>query len=154
MRPDLIAEDREGRPVLLVEVKAQVAPEADFTQLAAYLNSGHPAVPFGMLVDPERIRVLSNDGDGGTSLLFEIPTDEVFPNYDADFKKEPLPYESRRMFGYYLSGLVRAWLSDLAHRWKPTEPPWSKAIADAGLLGRLEGGTIIEEALVRDDPLR
>src|SRR5205823_2221697 len=118
-----------------------------------YLNSSHPAVPFGMVVDPERIRVLSNDAEGGASLLLEIPTEEVFRNYDSDFQGETTPHGSRRVFKFYLSGLVQAWLSDLSHRWKPTEPPWAKAIADCGLLERLEGGTIVEEALVRDDPL-
>lgn len=147
MDADLIAEDRNGNPVLLVEVKTREAEAKDRFDLVGRLQSIHPSIPFGMLVDPERILILRSDCADPLSPILDVSAVEVLRTYDDEFVGLETPYATRKVYQSFLNGLVRAWLSDLADRWKPDEPPFVKAIEDLGLLERLKGGTVVEELL-------
>ena len=161
MRADLIARDRDGCPVLLVEVKARPADENALRQLLAYLDacsegSTSQDILYGMLVDPESIVVFPRSDDLShprRGLFGPYSTIEVLRHYDADFAGPEGRRGSQRGFEIYLKGLIEGWLQDLMTPWKEGEPPLKKELAEAGLLKRLEEGTIAEEGLVRDDSL-
>ena len=51
-----------------------------------------------------------------------------------------------------LETLVEAWLRDLAYHWNSPEPPGETALAEVGLLERLEGGTTVSEDVARAGP--
>jgi hypothetical protein len=161
MRADLIARDRDERPVLVVEVKARPTVEDDIRQLLASLDacaadSRSQGILYGMLVDPEQIVIFAQSdylADPRLGRFGPYSTIEVVRHYDADFAGPEGRRGSLRGFGIYLKGLIEGWLQDLMTPWEEGEPPLKKELAEAGLLKRLEEGTITEERLVRDDSL-
>jgi hypothetical protein len=154
MNVDLIVEDREDKPILIVEVKSVESGADGLFQLIAYLQSADPPIPFGMLVDPERIRLVSQDVSNPSSPVIELSSVDVLQNYDPEFEGMNTPYGTKKIFQYYLTGLVQSWLNDLAGHWKYGEPPGSAELARSGLLERMEGGLAIEGASTRDDAIR
>jgi hypothetical protein len=159
MRADLIARDREGRPVLVVEVKTRPVGQDDIMELLGRLHthttgSASGIIPYGMLVDPESIVVLPHDSPIPDKAFGPYPTSEVLRHYDPDFTGPEDRRGSQRVFGIYLQGLVEGGLEDLVLPWKEGEPPLKNELAKAGLLQRLEGGSVAKEELIRDDSLR
>jgi hypothetical protein len=158
MHADLIARDRDECPVLLVEVKTRPAAADDIQQWLSYLEAYSAVLPsqepfYGMMVDPDSIVVFPRAGDASGRRLGPYPTTDVLRHYDADFVGPEGRRGSERGFGIYLEGLIQSWLQDLIAPWKGGEPPLKNELSEAGLLKRLEGGTVAEEGLVRDDSL-
>ncbi|MBD1838586.1 hypothetical protein H6F78_09455 [Coleofasciculus sp. FACHB-64] len=135
-RPDIIARNREGQTVLLVEVKAtqrnrvKANPSA-LAQLKFQLQAANANIPFAMLADLENIEIFQWDGANLSEPVSVLKTATVLNHYDPEFS-------SKRIFGRYLATLVQAWVRDLAYHWKLEKPPASEELAAIGLLQALE----------------
>lgn len=138
---DIIAQNREGQPVLLVEVKANTLKAKDIaiSQLKLYLQAANINIPFAMLVDLEDIQIFQWHEANLSEPIVSVKTADVLNCYDPEFS-------GKRIFEQYLRTLVEAWLRDLAYHWKSEKPPASEHLAAIGLLQRLEGGTTQAEA--------
>lgn len=138
---DIIAQNREGQPVLLVEVKANTLKAKDIaiSQLKLYLQAANINIPFAMLVDIEDIQVFQWHEANLSEPIVSVKTADVLNYYDPEFS-------GKRLFEQYFGTLVEAWLRDLAYHWKSEKPPASEHLAAIGLLQRLEGGTTQAEA--------
>ena len=145
-RADLVSYDDRDRAVLLVEVEQMPWDEDHFFQLLDDLKGTTPIIPFGMLVDPEKVIIVTPEAEGPRSPLCRLKTADILRAYDADVGK-------KRIFYPYLRTLVESWLLDLADHWKSREPPGSRELAEIGLLSRLEGGTTRNEVPLYGDPL-
>jgi hypothetical protein len=139
---DIIACDADGQPSLLVEVKGQLTQEKYIPQILAqlsrYLKSTKPFVPFVMLVDPGTISVFRWNGSSLDETSSNFKTADILDHYDAKFQE-------KRIFEFYLTTLVEAWLRDLAFHWKLEVPPATEELRAIGLLPLLEGGTTESE---------
>jgi hypothetical protein len=130
---DAAVVDRENHTIALVEVKAHpvqrwatILPR----QLAKYADR----VAFVLTIDPNFIQLYKSGGESLEEPIVRLDTRQVLRHYDPEFPRE-------RVFESYLLTLVEAWLRDLAYHWKSEDPPGSEALAKAGLLEKLEGGT-------------
>src|SRR5205823_1690342 len=84
-RIDLLAVDKDDRPILLGEVKARPTTEADAeAQLVFYLKLLHTPVPFALLADPERTRIFRWDGQSLSGPISTLSTIDVLRPYAAD----------------------------------------------------------------------
>lgn len=133
MKADILALDPDGQPVLVVEVKDRILEEDTVSQLLAYMESQGPPIPYGMVVDLEKICVVKYDCDNPIGHSHVFDAEEILTHYDPDFAK-------KRIFHQYLSTLVETWLRDLAYHWKSENPPGAEPLAAIGLLPRIEGG--------------
>ena len=140
-RPDFVALDKDGQVVLIAEVKGfpynfqeKKAKEYAILRLIDYLQAAKILIPFAMLVDVENIRILKWDGNNLSEPIISFNTAEVLSHYEPQFT-------TRQIFSPYLRGLTEAWISDLARHWKLETPPFSKEMAEIGLLQLLEEGT-------------
>jgi hypothetical protein len=138
---DIIADDRSGNPVLVVEVKNHPAGKDTVARLAEFLDRLGPSVPFAMLVDPDRIHLYRWDGER-VSPLASFDTAPVLRTYDPE-------YGQKRIFERYMITLVEAWLRDLAYGWKSPNPPAAEQLRPTGLPDRLAGGTTRSEVAIR-----
>jgi hypothetical protein len=141
--PDLIACNREGQTVLVVEVKAtqlkdSKAKEWAFERLKSYLQAANTKILFAMLADLENIEIFQWDGVNLSEPVSVLKTATVLNHYDPEFS-------SKRIFGPYHQTLVEAWLRDLAYHWKSETPPGSEELATIGLLQVLEDGDTYSE---------
>jgi hypothetical protein len=131
---DLVAVDRDGRSILLGQVKTHPVAEQDAAQqLISNLQALEEPVPYALLVDPDQIRFYRWDGEALSAPVCTLPTSDVLRHYDPELSQ-------RRVFDEYLTTLVEAWLRDLAYHWKSTRPPAADGLDRAGFLRRLEGG--------------
>ena len=148
MIADIIAKDAEGRNVLLVEVRGRVLEPEIIPEYLRYLETESMEVfPFGMVADPENIYVLKYDSKGLADSYCQLKTADMLLLYDPDYK-------NKRIFSIYLTGLIQAWLRDLAYHWKSEQPPGSDQLAEIGLLESLQGGAILSEVPLGADSLR
>jgi hypothetical protein len=136
---DIIAQDRHGKTILLVEVKARHLEGRQhkdwfIEKVKAYQQTANTDIPFAMLVDLEVMQIFRCDASDWSEPISYIKTATVLSYYEARYGKI-------RIFHHYLEGLVEAWLNDLAYHWKSQTPPASKQIAEIGLLQQLEDGT-------------
>ena len=150
---DIVAQGRDGRMVLIVEVKAtelksREAKQKVISQLKSYLQAANTNIPFAMLVDLEDIEIFQGD-DASLSAkpIASLKTMDVLRHYEAEFG-------TKRIFELYLTALVEAWLRDLAYHWKSEKPPASEQLAAIGLLQQLEGGTTQLEVALNGDTVR
>jgi len=135
---DIIAEDKSGKTILLVEVKARHLEGKQhkdwfIEKVKSYLQAANTQIPFAMLVDLEEIQIFRCDDTDLSQPVSYIKAAPVLSHY------EPM-YGKKRIFHHYLEGLVEAWLRDLAYHWKSQIPPASEQIAEIGLLQQLEDG--------------
>jgi len=135
---DIIAEDKSGKTILLVEVKARHLEGKQhkdwfIEKVKSYLQAANTQIPYAMLVDLEDIQIFRCDGTNLSEPVSYIKAAPVLSHY------EPM-YGKKRIFHHYLEGLVEAWLRDLAYHWKSQIPPASEQIAEIGLLQQLEDG--------------
>jgi hypothetical protein len=135
---DIIAEDKSGKTILLVEVKArhlEGKQQKDWfiEKVKSYLQAANTQIPFAMLVDLEDIQIFRCDGTDLSEPVSYIKAAPVLSYYEPRYGK-------KRIFHHYLEGLVEAWLRDLAYHWKSQTPPASEQIAEIGLLQQLEDG--------------
>ena len=140
---DIIARNREGQTVLVVEVKATQLKDSKAKQwaiesLTSYLQAANTKIPFAMLADLENIEIFQWDGANLSEPVSIINTAAVLNHYDPEFS-------SKRIFGPYHQTLVEAWLRDLAYHWKSEKPPASEELAAIGLLQALEDGDTYSE---------
>lgn len=153
MIADIIAEDREGRPVLFVVVKPPPIKQTTIARFGEVLAGAPETVAFGMLVSPDEIRVFRRDKDG-CRIVASIETSEVIDHYRSGFAVGGSPGGSRRVGLVIFTQLIEVWLWDLALPWKAGEPPKKAELAELGLLPLLEGGTTTRRGSERVHPLR
>jgi hypothetical protein len=141
MFADIVVDDGSDRPVALVEVSASVATRGEFLEfLQRLLEFPDPSLSFGLFVDLEDIRVLRRDIQNPSIPVVELKTQEVLKHYAPEFAGKASRYVSSPIFQDYLATLVEGWLRDLAYHWKSGDPPGSGALAETGLLERIENG--------------
>lgn len=152
-RADVVALDKDGQIVLLVEVKSvdlklkgRKIMESAISQLVSYLKAANCGIPFAMLVDLENIRIFQWDGANLLEPDRYLKTANILSHYDPEFS-------NKRIYGLYLSTLVEAWLRDLAYHWKSEKPPATEELAVIGLLQKLVGGTTQLEVVIGNDTL-
>jgi len=151
---DIIAEDRDGNPILIVEIKVTDTSQAD---ILAFLNRFVKAVPtfeFAMFVDLEKIVLMKSDVANPQNPLVTLKTLDVLQFYDPDFAGKNSNYGSIGIFRDYFATLVEAWLRDLAYHWKSQTPPGSEDLTGTGLLELLEGGMTKRDVTITVSPLR
>lgn len=149
---DVIAYDKHGQIVVLVEIKARhlrnrLDQEAVRAQLKAYLQDRELAVPFVMLVDFDQIQIFGWNGTELSEPLSSFAAEVILRRYDPEFGQ-------KQIFEFYLATLVEAWLRDLAYHWKSEELPEAKQLAAIGLLDKLVDGTTQSEVALGRHSLR
>lgn len=145
MIADIVAANRNGVPILVVEVKARQTRDAQ-SQLRELLRGLDSVPPYAMIVDPESIQLYSWDGDRLDETA-RLDARYVFARYDETFG-------AKRVFEPYFTSLVEAWLRDLAYNWKSAAPPGRDELQATGVLEHLEGGTTKREVRTRGAALR
>src|SRR5437867_4199650 len=84
-RFDLVATDKEGRVVLLGEVKSHPVRDEDVTDhFTAYQNALQELAPFLLLADRSNIRIYRWDGQSGQPVS-QFSTQEILSTYDPEF---------------------------------------------------------------------
>lgn len=136
--------DESGRPVLLIQVKQVTPVRESIVQLTDAIRDHYPPIPFGMLVDPEQIRIY---GDRGIEPVAALRTTDVLSQYDPKIAQQP-SYERN------LWGLIPRWLDDLSYRWYSAEPPALDVVSQIGLADLLKESTIKWEVPLVRRPLR
>ena len=139
MNADIVIDDRDERPLGLVQVKARVATPEQLEDWRHRLDRSHRSILFGMLVDPETIWLLKRER-GTFALIADLKAREVLGHYAPEFAGQETRYGSIQFFHDYLETLVSAWLRDLADHWKSENPPGTAELAGTGLLERIAGG--------------
>ncbi|MBR8836001.1 MAG: hypothetical protein DSM106950_18755 [Stigonema ocellatum SAG 48.90 = DSM 106950] len=140
-RPDFVALDKDEQVVLIAEVKGfpfnfkeKKTKEYAILRLIDYLQAAKIVIPFAMLVDVENILIFKWDGNNLSEPIICFNTADALSHYEPKFR-------NKQIFSLYLRGLIEAWLRDLAYHWKSETPPFSKEMAEIGLLQLLEEGT-------------
>jgi hypothetical protein len=73
-------------------------------------------------------------------LIAELNTREILGHYAPEFAGKDSRYVASPIFHDYVETLVEGWLRDLAYHWKSVDPPGAEALAETGLLERIENG--------------
>ncbi|MEH1790496.1 MAG: hypothetical protein V7L23_34270 [Nostoc sp.] len=138
-RPDVVALDRDGEIVLIVEVQGfpfdsnpKKTKENAILQIFDYLQVSKILITFAMFVDLKNILVFQWNGYNLSKIISLNPGD-VLSYYEPEFNQ-------KQIFNLYLTGLIEAWISDFCYHWKSEIPPASKEIAEIGLSQLLKGG--------------
>jgi len=153
-KEDIIAEDRDGNPILIVEVRVTDASQANFVEFLHRFVKAAPTFEFAIFVDLEQIVVMKSDLANTQSPLVTLKTLDVLRFYDPDFAGTNSKYGSIGIFRDYVKTLVEAWLRDLAYHWKSQTPPGVEELAGTGLLELLEGGMTRRDVTITVSPLR
>jgi hypothetical protein len=139
-RPDFVALDKEGQIILIAEVKGnpfdsnrEKTKQNAILQIIDFLQAEKALIPFAMFVDLEKVLVFRWDGSNLLEVI-NLNTADVLSHYELEFR-------NKQIFNLYLLVLTEAWLRDLASHWKLKIPPFTKEMADIGLLQLLEDGT-------------
>jgi hypothetical protein len=126
--------DRDNHTVALVQVKSRPIGDKWTTILQEQLSRFAEHVDYVLTIDPDSIGLYRWAEGALDGPIVHLDTPQVLQHYDPEFRK-------RRVFESYLLTLVEAWLRDLSYHWKSEKPPGLEELRDAGLLGKLEGGT-------------
>jgi len=152
-RIDILALDRDGNPVLLVEVKgSRQINEPRKKEILSYLNdlAKKFSVPFIMIVDLDNIDVYSSENNPDAkwfkSPLLEVATNKILLEYDPDFSRKLSG--KGKIFSHYLERLTEGWLRDIAYHWKSVSPPLSSKLQEIGLADKLNNGTTLSESCI------
>ncbi len=132
---DIIATDKHGEIVLIVEAKAQKlqTKSSAITQLKLYLDRLEANNAFAMLADLDEIEIFKVNHENDFRKIISLKTIDILKYYDAEF---PV----KKIFDLYLITLLEAWLRDLAYHWKSVKPPASEELATIGLLDMIQAG--------------
>ncbi|GAX36070.1 type I restriction enzyme HsdR N-terminal domain-containing protein [Nodularia sp. NIES-3585] len=132
---DIIATDKHGEIVLIVEAKAQKLQTKSnaIAQLKFYLNRLEVNNAFAMLADLEEIEIFKVNNENDFQKILSLKTVDILKYYDAEF---PV----KKIFKLYFMTLLEAWLRDLAYHWKSVKPPASEELATIGLLDMIKEG--------------
>lgn len=150
---DVVALDKQGRVILLADVRGSRVVKRTLSQFTSYLKATKTTVPFAMLVDPETLQIVQWEGVNWSEAICSLKTTDVVKPYIRDFESYIRDYESRCITGGYLEALLSSWLDDLAFHWKLTTPPASEELAAIGLLQRLEDGSTKREVEIAGDTI-
>jgi hypothetical protein len=142
MFADVIVDDRQGRPIALVEVRASVTSREGLQEyLQRFLDIPDPSISFGLLVDLENMYLLKRDTQKETFVpVVELNTKDILGYYAPEFAGKDSRYVRSPMFHDYFETLVEGWLRDLAYHWKSASPPGAEALAGTSLLERIKEG--------------
>ena len=151
MIADIVAEDREGRPVLFVEVKSKPISEESEGWFLDDLAETPGTIAFGMLVDPGTIRLYRR---GEASPIRTFDAIEVLRHYSPNYAGAATRAGHVTILEGHIRTLVGAWLRDLAYRWKPGQPPMMKEVEEVGLLDLIKDGTTADEVALGGSALR
>src|SRR5271157_2373202 len=83
---DIIVENQEGLPVLLVEVKLRRATSLTTDQITALLREADQPALYAMIVDPERIEVFVWDGNHLTGPVFSADAGPILGYYSEHYE--------------------------------------------------------------------
>jgi hypothetical protein len=161
---DFVVRDRDGQVVLLGEVKApksRFISEQPDSRLFKWASE-HPdgLFPYLMVANANSILIFRQksvpDARGirpGESLSASADCSfnagDILTAYDPSYREKAA---AGGILEPYLTGLITAWLRDLAYHWKSEKPPGADELNRIGLASRLEGGWAEEDR--DDDPLR
>lgn len=139
--PDFIALDKDEEVILIAEVQGfsfnfqeQKAKDKAILRLINFLQAAKALIPFAMLIDVENILIFKWDGKNLSEPILWLNTADVLSHYEPKFS-------SKEIYYLYLRTLTEAWLRDFAYHWKSKVPPFTKEMAEIGLLHLLEDGT-------------
>ena len=138
---DLIALDKNGRVILVADIRGSRVIKRTLPRFTSYLKATHTTVPFAMLVDPDTIQIIQWDGVNWSDVICSLKTMDVVKHYIRDFDEYMRDYENKWITGGYLSPLLQSWLDDLAFHWNSIKPPATKELAAIGLLQWLADGS-------------
>ncbi len=132
---DIIATDKHGEIVLIVEAKAQKHQTnyRSIAQLKLSLNTLQANNAFAMLADLEEIEIFKVNNENDFEKILSLKTVDILKYYDEEF---PV----KKIFELYLITLLEAWLRDLAYHWKSVKPLASEELATIGLLDMIQEG--------------
>ncbi len=140
-RPDFVALDKEEQIILIAEVKGnpfdsntKKTKENAILQIIDFLQAEKTLIFFAMFVDLENVLFFRWNGKILSEVILSINTADVLSHYEPEF-------HSKQIFNLYLLVLTEAWLRDLTYHWKLEIPPFTKEMADIGLLQLLEDGS-------------
>ncbi|MEQ9357371.1 hypothetical protein [Coleofasciculus chthonoplastes] len=150
---DVIALDKQGRVILVADVRGSRVVKLTLSQFKSYLKATQTVVPFAMLVDPETIQIVQWDGVNWSEAIYSLKTTDVVKPYIRDFDSYKRDYQHQQITGGYLETLLLAWLDDLAFHWKLETPPASEELAAIGLLKRLDEGSTKREVEISGDTI-
>jgi hypothetical protein len=145
MIADIVAEDREGRPVLLVEVKSKPITDEVSGWFLGDLAESPETIAFGMLVDPGTIRLYRR---GESSPIRQFDAIQILRHYSPSYAGGATEAGHKRVLEIHIRTLVGAWLRDLAYRWKSGQPPMMGEVEEAGLLDLIRDGTTTDEVAI------
>jgi hypothetical protein len=144
---DLVALDRDDRPVLIVGAEERKAEPIILASYREVLKSIRRDIPFAMLADAETMTIYRKDRTRSLEPVATIPTRDILSFYDPNFGQWPL-------FKDYIVGRIDAWLRDFMRHWKSPIPPASETMEALGLAGRLERGWLKREVRLACLPVR
>ena len=150
---DLIALDKNGRVILVADIRGSRVIKRTLPRFTSYLKATHTIVPFAMLVDPDTIHIVQWDGVNWSNAISSLKTIEVVKPYIRDFDEYMRDYENKWITGGYLGALLQSWLDDLAFHWKYTTPPATEELAAIGLLERIKDGSTKTEVEIAGDTI-
>jgi hypothetical protein len=139
MFADIIVDDREERPFMLVDVKPTVASRESLAEFVRRLEHSSVWISFGLVVDLEDIRLLKRR-QGAFTPEVNLKTKEILSRYDPDFAGRISRHGSIQIFQDYVQALVEGWLRDLAYHWNSKVPPGTDTLSETGLLEQISGG--------------
>jgi hypothetical protein len=145
MIADIVAVDREDRPVLMAEV--DVAPrEGAVSRFLAELSAAPETVAFGMFVDPWTIRIYRRGEDEPAA---EFDAVETLRHYSPDYGPGVIRETHPKFLGGRIATLAESWLRDVAFPFFPGVPPRLEELGRVGLLPLLKNTSIdVEVPLV------
>jgi hypothetical protein len=144
---DLIAFDRDDRPVLIVGAEEQVAGPIILASYREVLKSIRRDIAFAMLADAQEMTIYRKDRTRSLEPVATIPTREILSFYDPYFRDGPV-------FKDYIVGMIAAWLHDFEFRRGPQLPPAWEAMSALGLADRLKDGWLKRRVRLACLPVR
>ncbi len=152
-KDQIIAEDRDGNPILIIEIKLTESSQADIQAFLERFLKTPSIFEFAMLVDPKQIVVVNSNVADIQSPWVSLKTVDVLKVYDPDLAGKNPNHRNTEIFREYFTTLVEAWLRDLAYHWKSQTPPGTEELTGTGLLELFEGGTTRRDVTIVVSPL-
>ena len=113
---DLVALDRDDRPVLIVGAEEKPANPIILAAYREVLKAIRRDIPFAMLANAQELTIYRKDRTRSLEVIATIPTRDILSFYDPNFRDGP-------MFKSYIVGRIDAWLRDLMRHWKSRRRP-------------------------------
>jgi hypothetical protein len=134
---DLLVFDTADEPVLAVEVKGQPRLRGDAERLLRE-QAAEMGIPYGLVVDPEIVRVLDLLAPTAPPLL-ELSTRELLTAYAHGL-------DAKKVTRQYLLLLVDSWLRNVMQPLAAAPPPPAfDRLIELGLAARLHQGQAVAE---------